>query len=144
MRDETLDAVGSHHGANWRFARHFIEMLVAMIAGMAALGAVASALLAASGSTLSDQPPPFRAMLMATNMAIGMGAWMRVRGHRWPRIAEMSAAMYVPFLALMLPYEFQRIGGGALLAGGHVLMLPAMLAVMLYRRDEYSGHHAKH
>jgi hypothetical protein len=29
-----------------------------------------------------------------------------------------------------------------MLLGGHLLMLPAMAAPMLARRDEYTGHHA--
>jgi len=28
---------------------------------------------------------------------------MRIRRHSWPRIVEMSAAMYLPFALLLLP-----------------------------------------
>jgi hypothetical protein len=38
------------------------------------------------------------ALVMATDMAIGMGAWMAWRRHGWRDIAEMSAAMYLPFV----------------------------------------------
>ena len=49
---------------------------------------------------------------MATNMAVGMGAWMRFRGHSWRGIAEMSASMYVPFAVLLVPFWAGAIGAG--------------------------------
>ena len=50
-------------------------------------------------------------LVMATNMAIGMGAWMRFRRHSWLAIAEMSAAMYLPFLVLLVPFWAGAISG---------------------------------
>jgi flagellar biosynthetic protein FliP len=50
----------------------------------------------------------------------------------------------VPFLALLGPFWADLIDGGTLLAGGHVLMLPAMLGAMLLRRDHYSMDHSEH
>jgi len=117
---------------NLRFALHFAEMVIAMFAGMLVLGPLWSLL----WPGLSDRPA-VGALVMATNMTIGMAAWMRIRRHAWPLIAEMSAAMYLPFLVLLIPYAFGAISGGALMMGGHVLMLPAMLAAMLWRHREY-------
>jgi flagellar biosynthetic protein FliP len=77
-------------------------------------------------------------MIMATNMAIGMGVWMRVRGHSWRGIAEMSASMYLPFAVLLVPYWAGAIGSGTLMTWGHVLMLPAMALAMALRPAEYS------
>jgi flagellar biosynthetic protein FliP len=74
-------------------------------------------------------------------MTLGMALWMKIRRHSWPRIAEMSAAMYLPFVVLLLPYWLGVISGDALMTAGHVLMLPAMLAAMLWRRSEYYHHH---
>jgi glucose-6-phosphate-specific signal transduction histidine kinase len=115
-----------------RFAGHFVEMVVAMLVGMVALGPLWS--LALPGLF---HRPDTGALIMATNMSIGMALWMRIRRHSWPRIAEMCAAMYVPFAALLLPYWLGAISGEALMMGGHVLMLPAMLAAMLWRRGDY-------
>ncbi|WP_155372953.1 hypothetical protein [Catellatospora vulcania] len=117
---------------NLRFALHFGEMVVAMFVGMLALGPLWS--LAWPG--LSDLTVA-SVLVMATNMTIGMAAWMRFRRHGWVSIAEMSAAMYLPFLVLLVPYAFGAISGEALMMGGHLLMLPAMLAAMLGRRHEY-------
>jgi flagellar biosynthetic protein FliP len=124
---------------NVRFALHFVEMMVAMFVGMFALAPVWS--LAAPGLT---ERPDAHAIIMATNMSIGMAVWMWIRRHAWARIAEMSAAMYVPFLALLVPYWLGALSADGLMMLGHALMVPAMLAAMLWRRAEYSGQHHKH
>jgi flagellar biosynthetic protein FliP len=119
-----------------RFAGHFVEMVVAMLVGMVALGPVWSfAWPGLHGYPAAD------ALVMATNMTIGMALWMRIRRHSWPLIAEMSAAMYLPFLVLLVPYWLGAISGGTLMLAGHILMLPSMLAAMLWRRGDYTGHH---
>jgi hypothetical protein len=80
-------------------------------------------------------------LVMATTMTVPMVAWMRVRGHGWPASMEMGAAMYVPtFAALALLWGGLVENLGALMTLEHVAMLLAMLAAMLLRRDEYSGH----
>ena len=117
-----------------RFALHFVEMVVAMAVGMFALGPLSMAL--PGLATHADA----HALVMATNMTIGMALWMRIRRHSWPRIAEMSAAMYLPFVVLLVPYWLGAISGAALTDLGHLLMLPAMLAAMLWRRGEYYHH----
>jgi len=118
-----------------RFAGHFAEMIVAMLVGMLALGPLWSwALPGLSGYPAAD------ALVMATNMSAGMALWMRIRRHSWLRIAEMCAVMYVSFGALLIPYWLGAISGDTLLTGGHVLMVPAMLAVMLWRRADYYHH----
>jgi flagellar biosynthetic protein FliP len=77
---------------------------------------------------------------MATNMTVGMALWMWIRRHSWPRIAEMSAAMVLPFAVLLVPFWLGTISGMTLMMAGHVLMVPLMLAAMLWRRAEYSHH----
>ena len=87
-----------------------------------------------------------QALVMATNMTIGMAALMAVRRHAWPRIVEMSAAMYAPFIILFVPYWTGLITSGGLFLIGHLLMLPAMLLAMLHRRAEYTAqtmHHSE-
>jgi flagellar biosynthetic protein FliP len=77
------------------------------------------------------------ALVMATNMTIGMAAWMAIRRHSWPSIIEMSAAMYAPFIILFVPYWAGLMNGDELLTIGHLLMLPAML----HRSTEYAAAH---
>ena len=117
----------------WRFTRHYLEMVVAMVVGMVVLGPLEG--LVWPGL---DDRIDVHALVMATNMAIGMGAWMRFRGHSWRGIAEMSASMYLPFAVLLVPYWAGAIGADALMTWGHVLMLPAMALAMLLRPAEYA------
>ncbi len=133
-----------HGGSNGRFIRHFLEMIAAMIVGMVVLGGLVSGIFALLGHSNLVHYAALRAILMATNMTVGMSLWMRYRGHNWPRIQEMAGAMFAPFILLLVPFWAGLISGGALLAGGHLLMLPSMLGVMLLRRDEYSQDHGQH
>ena len=109
-----------------RFARHYVEMLVAMFVGMMLLGPLWT--LVWPGL---DARADLDALVMATDMAIGMAAWMLVRRNSWSHIAEMTGAMYVPFVVLLVPYWMGMISGDVLMTGGHVLMLVTMAAVML-------------
>ena len=117
----------------WHLVRHYLEMVVAMLVGMIVLGQAES--LVWPALTVGAE---VGVMIMATNMAIGMGVWMRVRGHSWRGIAEMSASMYLPFVLLLVPYWAGTIGSGTLMTWGHVLMLPAMALAMALRPAEYS------
>ncbi len=131
-------------GSRRNFARHYIEMVAAMVVGMVALGGLVSLVLWLLGRGDVMGYLPVRTLVMATNMSVGMGLWMRHRGHAWSRIAEMSAAMYAPFLVLLAPYAAGKIGAGPVMGAGHLLMLTAMLAVMLPRYNEYSQDHGAH
>jgi hypothetical protein len=121
-----------------KFALHFVEMVVAMAVGMAVLHPVWMFVLDAVGAAGLMHNPYSGALIMATNMTVAMAAWMKVRGHRWRPIAEMGAAMYVPFLVLFVPLAVGLIDKGALMLWGHLLMLPAMAAAMLLRPHEYA------
>jgi len=129
----------------YNLVRHFVEMVLAMILGMAVLGAVVQAICAVLGhSGFFLDHPGLRAPLMAMNMTIGMAAWMRHRGHSWAPIGEMSAAMFVPAAVLIVPFWAGALSGDALLGAMHILMLPAMVIAMLRRRDEYAQDHHRH
>jgi hypothetical protein len=118
----------------WRFIRHYLEMLAAMVLGMLVLGPLWPTV---DGVEL-------QALVMATNMTIGMAAVMAVRRHAWPGIVEMSAAMYAPFVILFVPYWAGLITSGGLFLIGHLLMLPAMLLAMLHRGAEDTAAHTTH
>ena len=150
MTTSTIHAEPQHapeirHEARGRGARHFVrhlgEMLIAMVAGMIVLGALDRALLAAAGtsaSTVRDSAPEAVALVMAFNMSVGMAVWMRHRGHTWAGVAEMAGAMFVPAVAAIALYRGGVADSGAILAIEHAGMLPAMVAVMLLHRTEYS------
>lgn len=115
-----------------RFALHGLEMVIAMVLGMVVLGTVWAWVWPGLNENTTAQ-----VLVMATDMSIGMAVWMRIRGHGLPAIAEMSAAMYLPFLALLPSHWVGALSAMALMSAGHVLMLPAMLIAMLRRQREY-------
>ncbi|KRE21180.1 hypothetical protein [Agromyces sp. Soil535] len=125
------EATASRHPA-LRFARHALEMVIAMVVGMIVLEPVWSFAWPEFSENTTAQ-----VLVMATNMSLGMAVWMRIRGHGLAAIAEMSAAMYLPFLVL-LPFHWAgALPAMALMTAGHLLMVPAMLVAMLHRRHEY-------
>uniref|UniRef100_UPI0031E0B266 hypothetical protein n=1 Tax=Saccharothrix mutabilis TaxID=33921 RepID=UPI0031E0B266 len=112
-----------------RFVGHYLEMVVAMLVGMMVLGMLWPASWTARVEV--------GALLMATDMTVAMALWMRIRKHSWPRVLEMSAAMYLPFVALFVPYWMDLMSGDALMVAAHVIMFPLMLVAMLWRRADY-------
>ncbi len=112
--------------------RHSLEMVVVMLIGMVVLSLVQQLVW-----TSLNFYSAVGVLVIATDMALSMGAWMRVRGHSWRGIAEMAASMYGPFIVLLVPYWKGAFSGAELMAWGHVLMLPAMALVMYLRRAEY-------
>jgi hypothetical protein len=58
-----------------------------------------------------------------------------------PRNVEMAAAMLVPSFAAALLTWAGALDAGVALAVRHIIMIAAMLAVMLWRYDEYSHPH---
>jgi flagellar biosynthetic protein FliP len=139
MTSEILTPQDQHVAAHsrgsriWHFVRHYLEMVVAMLIGMVTLGPLEGLVWPALTAR-----PDVGVMVMATNMSIAMAGWMRFRGHSWRGIAEMSASMYAPFVALLVPFWTGAVGEGALMTWGHLAMLPAMALVMLLRPDEYA------
>jgi hypothetical protein len=126
-----------------RFARHYVEMLVAMFLGMAVLGVPAVAALGVFGMSsteLHDDAPALLLFGMGVTMTAPMVAWMRYRGHGWPASADMTAAMFVPTFGVIALLWSGLVGDvGTLLVIEHLVMLPSMLVAMLLRRDEYTG-----
>ena len=121
--------------------RHYVEMVVAMALGMVVLHPLWAVGLDALGLEGVLHHATVMAMVMATDMSLGMGAWMRFRGHSWRPIVEMSATMYLPFAVLLPPVWAGAMSGGVMITAGHLLMLPSMFALMLWRRDEYGRGH---
>ncbi|MBM7785099.1 hypothetical protein [Tenggerimyces flavus] len=120
-------------GTTRRFWWNFLRMLVAMSGGMLLLGPLWSLVWPGHASGVEGMT-----LLMATNMTVGVGVWMVLRGHGVVAVGEMALAMYVPFLLLLVPYRLGVLPADGVLLGGHVLMLPCMLLAMVRRRDEHS------
>jgi hypothetical protein len=125
------------------FIRHYVEMLIAMFAGMVVLGGPALLAVGAAGVSSAELRSDMPALLllgMGVSMTVPMVAWMRYRGHGWPASNEMAGAMMIPTAGLIAVLGAGLVDDvGTLLTIEHVVMLPAMLIAMLLRREEYSG-----
>ncbi len=131
-----------------RFSLHVVEMVLAMMVGMAVFGAIRGVLAPSVFTTALRDHVDARYILMALFMAVPMVLLMRYQGHSWERTAEMVGAMVVPVAIACLLW---RVGVPAfssttLGAITHVAMYAGMLLAMLYRFGEYahSGHHPQH
>ena len=130
-------------GASKRaFGRHFAEMLLAMFIGMGVLGGLAELAFAAAGSDLSDQSTELRVLLMGVYMTAPMVAWMAYRGHDRLRNLEMAASMVVPSLLVAALAWAGTLEIGSAMGVLHAIMIPAMLAVMIWRYEDYAHPHA--
>jgi hypothetical protein len=134
--------------SGWRFTRHLLEMVVAMVAGMGVLGVAIWAL----GEPPGYANPLVEYGLMGVFMSVPMVAWMRRRGHAWSDAGEMTAAMLFPMFAVVVPVELGVTGyvpglsEDSLMMLSHVAMIAGMVALMVYRWDRYAhgsyGHRA--
>ena len=121
-----------------RFVGHYLEIVVAAVAGMVVLGPVESMLFNPIGWAEVVANFEVALLVMATNMTVAAAAWMRLRRHGWAAVAEMAVAMYAPFLVLFPPLWLGALSANGVMVLGHVLMLLAIAAAMLRRRHEYT------
>ena len=132
------EVVARRNRPAWTFTRHYLEMVAAMLLGMATLYPVTQLLVGEGVGTAWLRRPDIDALVMATAMTVPMVAWMRLRRHHWLPVVEMSAAMYAGF-GVMFPWLWWGgLSEMGLMMGGHVLMPLFMLGAMLARRNEYA------
>ena len=137
-------AHGDHVGGKPHLWRHFVEMVIAMMVGMAVLGLPFRAALGSFGYTRDEafaRFPEIVCLVMTLNMAVGMVVWMRFRGHGWRTTAEMILAMSAATAVALGRFWSHIVSEEPLIGLMHLLMLPAMLVAMLSRREEYSYGH---
>ena len=128
--------------SRWRVVRRFtwryLEMVVAMFAGMILLGPPLDALAGAFDLDLDRNAAPVAsAMVMTMGMAAGMAAWMWYRGYPPAHVALMSAAMFPPAIV-----TGALVGAGLVTAEtgtmwSHASMMALMLALMLHHADAH-------
>jgi hypothetical protein len=141
----TVTAFGAaRRGPTFYFLRHLLEMTVAMLLGMCILGAafreIHVVVFGTGFSDAWDEHVGLTSLAMAFNMTLPMVAWMRHRGHSWARGGEMAAAMFIPAFTLLLLFWLGAVSAEVVLPAQMALMIPAMVAVMFYRLDDYTGH----
>jgi hypothetical protein len=120
------------------FWRHFLQMLAVMVAGAIGTGAVFLSVVGLKTWGEVTTAYPTQALLaMAGGMTAPMVAWMMYRGMGRRNSLEMAAAMVlpvIPFLGLV----WLGVTRSAACSAYCAVMVVAMLALMLYRRAEYS------
>jgi hypothetical protein len=127
----------SHHLSP--FWRHFLQMLAVMMGGMIVSAAV---LLTIVGLKTWDEVTTqygIQALLvMVVGMTLPMAAWMLYRGMGWKNTYEMAAVMAIPVVPFLCLVWF-GITKSALCGPYCAVSIVAMLALMFYRRPEYSS-----
>jgi hypothetical protein len=120
------------------FWRHFLQMLAAMVVGMIATGAIFMAIVGLkTWEEVTSQYPTQSLLAMAAGMTVPMVAWMVHRGMGWKNSYEMAAVMVVPVIPCLLLVWFGVTKSAQCGAYCAVTVL-AMLALMRYRRSQYS------
>jgi hypothetical protein len=136
----------------WNFARHFLEMCVAMCAGGGILALLIFwALPTLFGSpNLREQYPELSLLTIAVILTLPMAAWMRFRGMEWRPIVEMSVVpIGLPIVWIgaawsgLVPTTTLQVEFGQFCG----ISCVGMFVVMLFRLDLYTGrtgHHLAH
>lgn len=138
MTEQAGPILSGTSGSVRRFVRHYLEMVVAMVAGMLVIDPVLDLVVGSASHRVEVD-----SLVMATSMAIAMAAWMRFRRHGVAPIVEMSLAMYAGFVVLFPLLWSGWLDAAGVMTGGHILMLLFMLAAMLARRGEYARPHTR-
>jgi len=132
-------------GAVLNFARHYVEMLLVMGAGMLVLGGGLILLASAAGagwSELEADAPALILIGMGFSMTAPMIWWMHRRGHTPAANGAMAASMILSTLATLALLATGTVEDmDVLLMIEHMAMFPTMLVAMLLYRGEYTHPH---
>lgn len=127
----------------FHFARHLVEMFLAMMAGMM----VGAFLLAtAVGTTVSEarrEHAVVWVVVMAFDMTVPMVAVMLYRSHSLRSAGEMAAAMIVPVLPIVA-CQLSHVVSGEVGRAYMPVSMVAMIALIVYRRSDYRTAAATH
>jgi hypothetical protein len=121
------------------FWLHFLQMLGVMMIGMIVSGAI---LLTVVGlktwDEVTTQYGTQALIAMAVGMTVPMAAWMLYRGMGWKNTYEMAAVMAIPVIPFLCLVWFD-VTKSAQCGPYCAVSIVAMLALMFYRRSEYSS-----
>jgi hypothetical protein len=134
---QTIAPEVRHKPHIWLFWRHFLEMFAVMVVGMIAAVAIFLTIVQVTWGEALVQNPVQSLLVVAAGMTVPMAAWMRLRGHGWRSSAEMAAAMLLPVIPFLCLVWF-NVTKSAQCGGYCIATIAAMLALMFYRRSEYT------
>jgi hypothetical protein len=127
----------------WNFARHFLEMCIAMCVGGTALAVLGFGVPAVvADRNLRELYPELSLLAVAVMLTLPMAGWMRFRSMAWRPILEMSAVPFGLAIALIglvwagvVPATALQIEFGSYCG----ITCVGMFIVMLFRLDLYTG-----
>ena len=120
------------------FWKHFLQMLAAMAVGMIATAAIFLTVVGLkTWDEVTLQYPTQVLLAMAAGMTLPMAAWMLHRGMGRRNTGEMAAAMVLPVIPFLCLVWF-GVTESAQCGPYCISTVVAMLALMRYRRSEYS------
>lgn len=132
----TLDTARHHVSPFWR---HFLQMLAVMMMGMFAAAAVLVTVVGAKTWDEATTRYGTQALLvMAVGVTVPMTGWMLHRGMGRRNAYEMAAVMVLPVVPFLCLYWFD-VTRSAQCGAYCGVSVAAMLALMFYRRGEYSA-----
>jgi hypothetical protein len=121
----------------WNFARHYVEMCVAMCIGVALANMIIAVAGTITDGDVREQLPGLTTAALAGFITLPMVAWMRFRGMTWWPILEMCAAgIAVVIGAVALGLVSASVVSAGTLCG---LECVGMFVAILFRYDLYSG-----
>jgi hypothetical protein len=94
---------------------------------------------------LRQQFPELATLVYTVTLSVPMAAWMRFRGMEWRPNLEMAAATIAVGMVLIVGLSIGLVPNSNLFARQCGLSCLAMIIVMLFRLDLYTGrkgHHA--
>ncbi len=146
MTQASAAAGSDRAAARGAFLRHYVEMVLAMAAGMPIFGILLVSPLDPLGYRETLQEHPYvRELIMLVFMSIPMVGLMAYRGHSARLTFEMLLGMWVPAVAVVALTASALVPvlrpHTTMTVASHLVMLPGMFAAMWLRRSEYSGHH---
>jgi hypothetical protein len=133
----------THTDPRLHFARHLVEMTVAMWIGMPLGRVIFAAVYGSASNGAVRQHDIAWTLIMAFAMTVPMVAVMLYRGHSRRSAGEMAAAMIAPALPLVglkLGYVLSEPVAGPYMG----VSMVAMIALIVYRRREYQRAAAAH
>ena len=125
-----------HAVSRFHFARHLVEMFLAMMAGMMVGAFLLATAVGTSVSEARREHAVAWVVVMTFDMTVPMVAVMLYRGHSRRNAAEMAAAMIVPALAIVA-CQVSHVVSDDIGRAYMPLSMLAMIALIIYRRNEY-------
>ena len=127
-----------------RFGLHVMQMCVAMCISLGVLVALflGAATVLGFSTEVWQEAPALSVLVVSAVLAGSMVVWMRFMGMEWRPTLEMAGAAIVAGAVVLVAYWLGIVALNDLLPSVCGVACLAMIGVMLFRVQLYSGQHA--